>query len=248
MPYLTNVPEVFCWTKMGTEAGQSLDAIIERKELERELGDGVFFWGIGTSLGQRIWQFIDSVSKPHVLFSPMQAKPKKIDSCPEKVFVWTAYLDRRGIKCKMPEHALVTSRGLSNGQAKKKHYALVCRKSSPLLGDQWPSVNWAKLKNYNSDSNLGFSQVTAIVEYKRSVKFPCDDYNVLFGAELTYPYYITLVDPIELSVNNSVNSIDGVYINAKQERYITIKSNDHHSIQSSFSRDSCVTRCSGIAR
>ena len=32
----TNLPDVFCWTKMGTEAGQSLENIIARKEAERD--------------------------------------------------------------------------------------------------------------------------------------------------------------------------------------------------------------------
>lgn len=203
-----DVPEVFCWTKMGAEAGQSLDIIISRKEAERELGDGVFFWGIGTALGQRIWRFIDSVSQPFVLFSPMKAKPKRIDSSPEKVFVWTAYLDRNGIRHVMPKHAFVTSRGFSNGAAKEQHYALVCRKNSSLRSDEWPSVDWAKLKNYGRDSGLGFSQVTAVVECKKSMISTGSQYDVLFGAELVEPYYVTLIDPVELPKNtlDNINS------------------------------------------
>jgi hypothetical protein len=193
----TNLPDVFCWSKMGAEAGQPLDAIIARKEAERELGNGVFFWGIGTPLGQRIWKFIDSVSRPFVLFSPMKAKPKQIDSSPEKVFTWTAYIDRVGIKHTMPDHVLVTSRGLPNGRIKEQHYALVCRKNSSLLGDEWPSLDRAKLKNYKGGSNLGFSQVTAVVEYMNSEVSDRGNYDVLFGAEIVPPYYVTLVDPVE---------------------------------------------------
>jgi hypothetical protein len=208
MKNIKDVPNVFCWTKMGAEAGQPLEVIISRKEAERELGDGVFFWGIGTALGQTIWRFIDSVSRPFVLFSPMKAKPKHIDSSPEKVFVWTAYLDRRGVKHAMPKHAFVTSRGLSNGSAKEQHYALVCRKNSSLRSDEWPPVDRAKLKNYEKDSSLGFSQVTAVVECKNSTTSIGGEYDVLFGAELVSPYYITLVDPVELpkDVLDSINS------------------------------------------
>lgn len=212
MRNLSDVPEVFCWTKMGAEAGQPLDVIISRKETERELGDGIFFWGIGTPLGQSIWRFIDSVSGPFVLFSPMKAKPKQIDSSPENVFVWTAYLDRSGIKHAMPEHVFVTSRGLSNGLAKEQHYALVCRKYGSLRGDEWPSVDWAKLKNYERDSKLGFSQVTAVVECKNSVKATSNNYDVLFGAELVEPYYVTLVDPVELP-KNTLDNINAFWTN-----------------------------------
>lgn len=212
MKNLTDVPDVFCWTKMGAEAGQPLDVIISRKETERELGDGVFFWGIGTPLGQRIWRFIDSVSRPFVLFSPMKAKPKQIDSSPENVFIWTAYLDKNGIKHAMPEHVFVTSRGLSNGLAKEQHYALVCRKNSSLRSDEWPSVDWAKLKNYERDSKLGFSQVTAVVECKKSVISTGNNYDVLFGAELVEPYYVTLVDPVELP-KNTLDNINTFWTN-----------------------------------
>ena len=184
---------------MGDEAGQPLDVIIARKEAERELGGGIFFWGIGTHLGQRIWGFVDSVSRPFVLFSPMKARPKQIDRSPEQVFIWTAYLNRSGIKHTMPDHVLVTSRGLPNGLAKEQHYALVCRKNSSLRDDVWPSVDWTRLKNYKKNSQLGFSQVTAIVECKNSEVSSGRNYDVLFGAELVAPYYVTLVDPVELS-------------------------------------------------
>jgi hypothetical protein len=201
MRNLTNLPSVFCWTKMGAEAGQSLDAILSRKEAERELGGGVFFWGIGTPLGQRIWGFIDSGAQPFVLFSPMKAKPRQIDLRPEKVFIWTTYVDRWGVKHAMPDHVLVTSRGLAKGQIKGQHYALVCRKNNSLRSGAWPSVDWARLKNYNEDSKLGFSQVTAVVECKNSEASTGRNYEVLFGAELVVPYYVKLVDPVELPKN-----------------------------------------------
>jgi hypothetical protein len=39
--------ELICWTRMQSEAGQQLDAIMSRKELERRAGGGIFFWGVG---------------------------------------------------------------------------------------------------------------------------------------------------------------------------------------------------------
>ncbi len=194
------LPNVFCWTKMGDEAGQTLSTIIARKEKERKMGEGVFFWGIGTHLGQRMWKFIDSVSEPVVLFSPMKAKPKRIDRNPERTFIWTAYLDRSGVRHKIPNHVLVTSRSLPNGVAKEKHYALVCRKEESLRDGVWPSIDSAKLKNYEAKSRLGFSQVTAVVEHLDSEASVGNNYDILFGAELVYPYYVILTDPIEQGI------------------------------------------------
>src|SRR5208283_1291899 len=70
---------------------------------------------------------------------------------------------------------------------------------------KWPSVDWSKLRNYESDSKLGFSQVTAVVECNKSTASDDDHYDVLFGAELVNPYYVTLVDPVELSKNDLAN-------------------------------------------
>ena len=105
---------------MGDEAGQGLNGIIARKDTERFLGNGIFFWGIGTPLGQRVWAFVKAIENPLVLFSPMKAKPKFIDVKPDRIFAWTAYIDPRGKKHPVPHHALVTSRGTTGGKVKEQ--------------------------------------------------------------------------------------------------------------------------------
>jgi 4-aminobutyrate aminotransferase-like enzyme len=57
------VPDIFCWTKMGTEAGQTLGTILRRKELERQAGSGIFAWGIGNSLGASPALAVNSIDK-----------------------------------------------------------------------------------------------------------------------------------------------------------------------------------------
>ena len=42
-------PEYLCWTRMQVEAGQALESIIARKEIERRAGGGLFFWGVGNA-------------------------------------------------------------------------------------------------------------------------------------------------------------------------------------------------------
>jgi hypothetical protein len=44
----------FVWTKMGAESGEGLAQIVRRKEGERVAGRGIFWWGIGTSLGPAV--------------------------------------------------------------------------------------------------------------------------------------------------------------------------------------------------
>lgn len=205
-------PPVFCWTRMGHEAGQSLHGIIARKDAERTLGDGLFFWGIGTALGPRFWKFIDGTERPSVLFSPMKAKARAIDVRPARVFAWTAYLDRRGVKHRMPQHVLVTSRGSAALEGKRKHYALVCRKGEPLLGSPRPAVEWRRLRNYEGSSKLGFSQVTAVVEMADKPAPLSSSYEVLFDAELAPPYYVTLADPVQVP-GDTLNEVNALWAN-----------------------------------
>lgn len=41
-----STPEVFCWSKMGPESGETLDQILRRKEIERVANGGFFAWGL----------------------------------------------------------------------------------------------------------------------------------------------------------------------------------------------------------
>lgn len=45
--------EFVCWSKVQAESGQTLNAIVARKEKERLAGAGVFFWGVGNALSLR---------------------------------------------------------------------------------------------------------------------------------------------------------------------------------------------------
>jgi|ERR1035438_634688 hypothetical protein len=195
---MKTLPTKFCWTKMGDEAGQGLNGIIARKDTERALGNGIFYWGIGTALGQRIWAFIKAIQNPVVLFSPMKTRAKLIDTNPDRIFAWTAYIDRRGVKHSIPRHALITSRGTAGGKVKSSHYALVCHKHTAFSNESWPSLNPASLRNFDSGSRLGFSQVTTIVESKNHKPIKDSSYHILFGADLVEPFYVTLVDPVEI--------------------------------------------------
>jgi hypothetical protein len=196
--HINELPTAFCWTKMGAEAGQSLSGIIARKDVERDLGNGVFFWGIGSSLGIKLWSFIEGLKSPDILFSPMKTKAKKVDAKPSRIFAWTSYLDRNGVKHPVPLHSLVTSRGTVGKKLKTSHYALVCHKETTFFSESWPQIEWNNLRNYKSRSKLGFSQVTSLVEANNGSKSLNSSYQVLFGAKLVSPYFVKLVDPVEV--------------------------------------------------
>src|SRR5665647_1443535 len=92
------IPPVFCWTKMGTEAGQPLEDILRRKELERRVGGGLFAWGIGNSLGVNPMLAQQEMQRNDVdvLFTPMRSAAKQIDVAPGQVLLWLDCIDEAG--------------------------------------------------------------------------------------------------------------------------------------------------------
>lgn len=191
---------------MGVESGESLDLIIRRKEWERQLGGGLFFWGIGQSLGENARNAAVSLDDDmKVLFSPMASKPKTIDVTPGDVFVWNSWVDQRGNTQPLPEHVLITSRAdLPSGRRKSSHYALVCKSLERLGSGTELQVTAAFLRNFSSDKPLGASQVTAVV---RNANRPISGntatkYPVSFIASMAAPYSVQLSDPTLLSQRN----------------------------------------------
>ena len=89
---------------MGVESGESLDLIIRRKDWERQLGSGLFFWGIGQSMGENARDAAMSMDEQmKVLFSPMSSKAKRIDVTPGDVFVWNSWIDNKGNSLPLPD-------------------------------------------------------------------------------------------------------------------------------------------------
>ncbi len=198
---------------MGVESGESLDLIIRRKDWERQLGDGLFFWGIGQSIGGNAHEAAASVDGDmKVVFSPMSSKAKVIDVTPGDVFVWNSWVDSGGKNHLLPEHVLVTSRAdLPSGRRKTSHYALVCKSSVSLARKTDLEVTAAFLRNFSSDKSLGASQVTAVV---RNAEFAlggnvAKKYPVSFVADMEAPYSVQLACP-ELLSRSDVQDISKI--------------------------------------
>jgi hypothetical protein len=194
------LPSTFCWTKMGTESGEGLEMIVRRKEWERRLGNGVFLWGIGQSLGANASLATSNGERLDAVFSPMQSKPKEIDVEPGELVLWTAWTDNAGRTRPLPRHTFVTSRAtLPSGRRKENHYALVCNSDRPLGKTSGMFVAPHTLRNFGTGKVLGASQVSAVVAYDPSESNSHGKtYPVSFTAQLASPYFIRLAEPTML--------------------------------------------------
>ncbi len=187
----------FVWTKMAAESGEALAAIILRKNFERQLGGGLFAWGIGNALGIGVDALAREIREPDVVFSAMTSKPKVIDVMPSSVLLWTAYEGTDGIAHPLPDHLFITSRGHVATGVKSRHYALFCHSDAPLAVREPPaeSVFPATLRNFLTDRQLGASQVTAVVRCTSDQPVDAKAYPVAFTAKLASPFYGKLLAP-----------------------------------------------------
>lgn len=189
---------------MGAEAGQPLDAILRRKELERLAGNGTFAWGIGSSLGEsaNIARQSTQEGKVDILFSPMKSAPKAIDTKPTQQLLWLAYHHPTNGLVDLPAHMLITSRGNdANGPAKRSHYALFCERHDEIHeeGEQG-IVDADRARNLVSMNPLGASQVTSMVRYidGAPAQHPSKPYNILFRAQMHQEGFVRLGVPVTL--------------------------------------------------
>lgn len=197
------IPPVFCWTKMGTEAGQSLELILRRKELERKSGQGLFAWGIGNSLGvaAALARQESQDNEVDVLFTPMRSVAKHIDASPTQVLLWLGYHNEDGIETRLPIHMVVTSRGsLGREGGRRSHYALLCEAHRDIaISADLGVIDASRAKNFASLNPLGASQVTAVVRYQSTCdELPEKHYPVSFRAKLHGVGFVRLASPVVL--------------------------------------------------
>jgi hypothetical protein len=196
---LTGIPRYFCWTRFGTEAGQTIAQIIERKERERGAGCGLFLWGIGNAVGPSIIRLLQVSDQPEAIFSPISSAPRQCDTNPSATVDWTEAIGVDGEPFRIPEHALVTSR-FDPAFPKRTHYALVCYSEQPLtLSKSGSTVRFQAVRNLVSQRPVGASQTTAIVEYDTTCLSDSRSYDVAMRVRLIAPYFIRLHHPVSLN-------------------------------------------------
>jgi hypothetical protein len=186
------VPKRFCWTRFGTEAGERVEAILARKEHERRAAGGVFFWGVGNSVGPGIAALLAEEGQPEVLFSPIRSRPQAADIAPDAIVRWLAAETLEGKRFDLPSDARVTSRG-----GRLAHYALVCESAQPLVARHLARLRFGSLRNLRTGNPVGPSQVTAVV--RRVGTGHGADYVVALRARLVEPYFLRLVDPVAVN-------------------------------------------------
>ena len=191
------LPEVFCWTKFGAEAGEQPLSIFKRKELERRRNGGVFLWGIGQSIGPSLSELLCATPAPEVLFSPMRTASAARDTSPTQVVLWRHAIGYDGHQFRIPEYSLVTSR-MDPVRPRPGHYALVCEAEGPIIEPRGKSRCLAleALRNLRSGTALGASQVTAIVRRIPANAPAHTEYPVVARARLVYPYLVRLTQAI----------------------------------------------------
>jgi hypothetical protein len=193
-----NLPEYFCWTRFGTEAGQGIEQILRRKDEERLANNGVFLWGIGNSVGAAMTELVRRCGNPEVLFSPIKSSVRPADAAPESVVAWTKAETVRGEEFLLPTHSLVTSRQ-NVSSPKIIHYALVCFSETPLrLAGEPLAFSFRAVRNMVSGNPVGASQVTAVVRTNAAWAGEGGMYEVPLRAKLVPPYFIRLREPMRI--------------------------------------------------
>lgn len=184
---------------MGTEAGESLESILERKERERQATGGLFLWGIGNSIGRAIETLAQRVAEPEVLFSCTKSRARPVDMSPDRRVVWTGALTTAGQRYQLPKGTRVMG-GVVDARRLPPRYALVCASERPLeIADQG-SVRLSEMRNLVSGRPVGASQVTAVVERSAaSSEASATSYIVQLRARLVAPYFVRLTDPVTFS-------------------------------------------------
>jgi|SRR5215831_8339301 len=184
------LPNTFVWTKIKDDSGQGVQAILNRKELERQAGKTfkTFWWGIGQSKETQVRHLVARDKHPEVIFSEMPSRAHPRDSNPEGILLWDEYVTSTGTKERLPQHVVVISRAhQKNGRRKKVYYALVCENPLGILRSGGGSVESWTLRN-PSGKQVGSSQITAVIE-----RMPRSGtgliYPITARAVLAAPYY-----------------------------------------------------------
>lgn len=203
-----SLPPAFCWSRVGTEAGQSLDTILRRKECERLANGGLFFWGVGNAIGPSLRELVKQCRAPEVIFTPIKSAPRQKDVRPKEVVRWTRAVGLDGRTFELPPGAVITSR-FDRASPKPAHYALVCVSEVALdhVPEEPGSLEHDEVENLLTGRPVGASQVTAVVRRK-----PCANrvrkrtYRVSLRARLAPPFFLRLTVPATLAGEEDLGS------------------------------------------
>lgn len=199
-PLGATLTDVVCWSRMQAEAGQGLEAILRRKEIERLAGNGIFCWGVGNAPSRSIGPLASCAMNVDVVFSVMKSRPKAIDVSPKDVVVWTSFFDHQGREYPLPDNCLVTSRAETASGRKSVHYALMCRSDEAITLGDYGTFDPSAYRNASETAGpVGASQVTALL---RRVAREQDEsgYRINVKAKLVHGYWVRLGGALPLNM------------------------------------------------
>lgn len=196
---IRELTQIICWTRMQAESGQDIATIVNRKELERRSGSGLFFWGVGNAPNRSIPRLSNMAEDVDLVFSLMKSRPQKRDSSPSRIVVWNSYFDADGREKTIPPNIVVTSRMKGEVGSVRAHYALVCRADEQLSISDFGPFSPSHYRNVGPNSGrIAPSQVTAL-----AVRIGNEEtdrgYRINMRAKLTGSYWVKLGSPKLLS-------------------------------------------------
>ena len=195
-----NVRPIICWSRMQAEAGQGLERILHRKELERRACGGTFFWGVGNAPGAAPGRFARDRVPVQAIFSVMKSRPKSRDAHATELNVWRGYHDEFGTEQELPAGVLVTSRAGQKGARERAHYALICHSEWRVALDDLGPFNPKAFRNVGGrGAPVGASQVTALLRLSDPQATDDASYRINIRAKLIGGYWVRLTDPVRLS-------------------------------------------------
>jgi len=194
---MDTLPKHFCWTRFGTEGGESIRTTVARKERERA-SVGIFLWGIGSAIGLSMRLLLALERPPIVVFSPMLSDFKDKDLNRDFPVLWSEAVGLDGGPWQIPSGVACSSRGSTGKGVKRKHYALVCRSDTPLqlATDTHPRIDMLALRDLGHKSAIDGSQTTSVVERVEPATDP--RYRIAMIAELAHPYFVELRAPVPI--------------------------------------------------
>ena len=177
--------DAFVWSKMGTEAGEPLEDIMHRKEIERQANDGKFVWGIGNSPGNSIVNFMQDTKKPVAIFTETRpnSKTRSIDE-EESERVWRDKL--------LPRYSFVTSH-----PERKEHYALLCECDEDLRTQCHGKLHTGEFVHYVTCNPKLPPNSTNMM--KKGEGRSCKPYPIRFVASLYGEGWVKLTDYVDIS-------------------------------------------------
>lgn len=176
------MPDVFMWQKMGPDAKEGADAIIRRKDLERQFG--AFWWGVGEKAVPTHVESMWALARGRqVCFTKARSGAKKGS---DKILLWS--------HPEMPPHVVVSSHDYS------RYFALVCRCKSSLTRIRSRDLIYSDHYEHLTTGGRNFGQQSTFpVKRVSSHASTSEPYLVEFRAQLCAPYCVELSKPRELT-------------------------------------------------